>query len=203
MSCDYGFGVSAFSCSASFARSVGRLAAQPNCFAELDVDEEQVRLPKTGRAHRLGVHKDRFRTLLSLPRQYEAHSGSLEAAAVSLMLRWLLRSPCTHGRRVAALVDAKSVLGAITKGRSSAPTLKFEVRRIAALSIAGNYFMRYVYVPSAYNPADGPSRGLRQPRQRRLAIKRTIKKPTPAQRSYTDWKKSYNKLAINRMSFFR
>ena len=105
-----------------------------------------------------------FRTLLSVKARYAAHSGALEAAGVTILLRWLLRSPSRHGRRVSALVDAQAVIGAITKGRSSAPTLRLEVQRIAALTIAGDFLMRYIYVPSRCNPADAPSRGKRRPR---------------------------------------
>ena len=138
----YGFGVSAHRCSSDFARSIGRLAAQPGSYAELDVDSPgKVKRPKVGKPHRIGVHMGQFRTILSLKAQYEAHSGALEAAGITLMLRWLLRTPAHHGTRVAALVDAQAVLAACTKGRSSAPTFKYELRRIAALSLAGGWCM--------------------------------------------------------------
>jgi hypothetical protein len=102
----------------------------------------------------------RFRTILSVRKQHGARAGALEAAGVTLMLRWLLRTPTKHGTRVAALVDAQAVIGALLKGRSSAPTLRCEVRRIAALTFAGDFWPRYVYVPTSCNPADAPSRGV-------------------------------------------
>ena len=83
-------------------------------------------VPKSGLPQRLGIQMDRLRTRHSELKHYDAHSGSLEAAGISFMLRWLLYS-------LLALVDAQAVLGAITKGCSSAPTLRFEVRRIALL----------------------------------------------------------------------
>ena len=73
----------------------------------------------------------------------------------SSSLRWTLRSVARHARRTLHLVDAQAVKGAIAKGRSSSPTLKFELRRIASLAIAGDLWIRVVYVPSEDNPADG------------------------------------------------
>jgi len=160
-SSEFGFGLSAMRCSPHMARSIGRLAAQPGTYVVLDNDDgSEVPLPKAGKPHRLGIPMSKFRTKLSLRKQYQAHSGALEAAGVSIMLRWLLRSPCKHSRRIAALVDAQAVIGAVTKGRSSAPTLRAEVRRIASLTLAGDFLVRYVYVPTSCNPADKPSRGI-------------------------------------------
>ena len=61
--------------------------------------------------------------------------------------------------RVVLSVDAKAVLGAAAKGRTSAPTFSLQIRRMAAITIAGNFFIKYVYIPSEDNPADAPSRG--------------------------------------------
>ena len=194
---DFGFGLSSYPCPSSFARSVGRLAVQPGAYVEVDLDDnDQVKRPKLGTPVKIGVHIGRFRTKLSLKAKYKAHSGALEAAGISVMLRWLLRSPSKHGTRVTALIDAQAVLGAVTKGRSSAPTLRHEVKRIGALSLAGGWCLRYVYVPSAFNPADAPSRGkhlsgspLRGPR------KKTHPNVLSAdEKLYRDWKRSYRKL---------
>ena len=141
----------------------------------------------------------KFRTILSLKAKYKAHSGALEAAGVSIMLRWLLRSPEKHNARVCALVDAQAVIGALAKGRSSAPTLRHELQRIAALSLAGGWCMRYVYVPSAFNPADAPSRnrvidarGAGGPLQ---GVRKKLKPSpsTPTERAHRDWLKSLRK----------
>ena len=50
--------------------------------------------------------------------------------------------------------------GAVAKGRSSSPTLKHEIKQIAALAIAGDLWVRAVYIPSEDNPSDVPSRGI-------------------------------------------
>ena len=147
---------------------MGRLAAQPGVFAQLGIDSnDPVKLPKAGVAHHLGIRVSQFRNILSIKAKHISHPGALEAAAISLALRWLLRSPRKHATRVPLLCDAQAVLHAAVKGRSSAPTFRYELRRIAALSLAGDILVRYIYVPSACNPADAPSRGL----QRRAASK--------------------------------
>ena len=77
-----------------------------------------------------------------------------------MALRWFLRSSTRHGKRMVLLVDAPAVKGAVAKGRSSAPSLRLEVMRIAALQMAGGILLKLVYVPSEDNPADAPSRGV-------------------------------------------
>ena len=126
-----------------------------------DSEDEEER-PRLGTPHKLGLRKSDFTTVVSARAQYRAHSGALEATAVVLLLKWLLRSPSKHAHRVVALVDAQAVLGAAAKGRTSALTLKREIRKVAAFTLAGDFLMRYVYVPSEDNPADAPSRGIRR-----------------------------------------
>ena len=187
----YGFGVSSLTCDPRVARKVCHLAQVPGAFAFLDVSDGSYKPPRSGNAHRLGIHMQRFQTRLSVKAKFPSHSGPMEAAAVSLMLRWLIRRPCSHGHRIAALVDAQAVLGALTKGRSSAPTFRFETRRIAALSLAGNFLVRYLYVPSSCNPADSASRGLtkagRPPGP--IPVKKRTVKLAPEDRAYLSWEK--------------
>ena len=70
------------------------------------------------------------------------------------------------------MIDAQAVLGAVAKGRSSAPTVRRGVMRVAALLLAGDVHAYYGYVPSEENPADTPSRGVWRQwrRQRRGAL---------------------------------
>ena len=137
------------------------MATQSGVFAQLGTSsDEQILLPKTGKTHHLGVKMSHFRDVLSIRAKYSGHPGALEAAAISLALRWLLRTPVKHSRRVSLLCDAQAVLHAATKGRSSAPSFRYEMRRIAALTLCGDLLIKYVYVPSACNPADAPSRGV-------------------------------------------
>jgi len=75
-------------------------------------------------------------------------------------LRWLLRRSSRHGKRTTLLVDALAVRGAIAKGRSSAPTFRVPMRRIAAQVLAGDLAIKLVYVPTEQMPADKGSRGI-------------------------------------------
>ena len=108
----------------------------------------------------IGLSKWDFKAVISSRRRFDAHSGGLEAHGVALGLRWLLRSTTRHARRTTILIDAQSVLGAVRKGRSSAPSLKRELRYIGALILGGDLLVRCLYVPSEDNPADAPSRGI-------------------------------------------
>jgi hypothetical protein len=162
---EYGFGVCVSGCSVDEARRLGRLATKHGDYVRLDRDgdaEDEEERPRVGTPHKLGLTKSSFTTIVSAKALHRAHSGALEATAVVLLLRWLLRSKDKHAHRVVALVDAQAVLGAAAKGRTSAATLKREIRKIAALTLAGDFLMRYVYVPSEDNPADAPSRGVRR-----------------------------------------
>ena len=128
---------------------------------EGDSEDESER-PRIGKPHQLGLQKSAFRTILSTRHKHKAHAGSLEATALLLLLRWLLRDARKHGHRTVALVDAKAILCAASKGRTSACSIRSDIRKIAALTIAGDLHMHYVYVPSEDNPADAPSRGVRR-----------------------------------------
>ena len=79
-----------------------------------------------------------------------------------------------------ALVDAKAILCAAAKGRTSALSIKRDIRRISALTLAGNLHMHYVYVPSEDNPADAPSRGvIRKVTKRKRGMLRRCREPGP------------------------
>ena len=163
-SMDFGFGVSVADVSADLVRELGRVAAAPGHVVRLarglgHPDDEEER-PRKGAVHDIGLSKWDFRTVISSRRQFDGHSGALEAHGVALGLRWLLRGIARHGRRTTILIDAQAVLGAVRKGRSSAPSLKRELRFIGSLVLSGDLLLRCLYVPSEDNPADAPSRGV-------------------------------------------
>ena len=162
-STSFGFGACAAPCPPDVARRIGRLSEKRGDYIRLaragDTDDEPER-DRIGAPHRLHLPKGAFSTILSQRCHYAASPGELEAAGLVLLLRWLCRSARKHGHRVVILVDAKAVLGAAAKGRSSAPSFKRHARRLAALTLAGGFLARYVYVPSEDNPADAPSRGV-------------------------------------------
>ena len=163
-SVEYGFGVSIADVSESVSKRLAKVAAHNNHFVRLSrgvghPDDEEER-PRTGVGHNLGLSKWDFRSVISSKRRFDGHSGALEAHGVLLGLRWLLRSVTRHSRRTTILIDAQAVLGAVRKGRSSAPSLKREIAHIGALVLSGDLLLRCLYVPSEDNPADAPSRGI-------------------------------------------
>ena len=160
----YGFGVAVAHASEEVVRNIGRFGARPRTFVRLDrsvpyIDDEAAR-PRSGRKLAIPLSKSSFKTVISSRARHVAHSSTLEAHAVALALRWTLRSTSRHSRRTVLLIDATAVCGAVAKGRSSSPCLGPEIRRIAALGIAGDLLLRIVYVPSEDNPGDAPSRGV-------------------------------------------
>ena len=164
-SVDFGFGACVADCSPDRSRELGRLAERRGDYVRLDrllagedSDDEPER-PRIGKPHRLGLPKRAFRTVLTCRKGYDGHAGALETSALVLFVKWLLRSTKRHAKRTVVLVDAKALVGAATKGRTSAVTTQREIRQLAALTLAGDLHMRYVYVPSEDNPADAPSRG--------------------------------------------
>ena len=99
--------------------------------------------------------------MLSVRAKKVQHSGAMEAQAVLLALRRLLRNGTLHGHRGFFLVDARVVRAALTKGRSSAPTLRRVIGQIGALLLACDMKLFFGHIPSECTPADKPSRGVR------------------------------------------
>ena len=172
----YGYGVSMAPVEPGITRSIGRVAELPNQFVRLKRDNgpsDEPEKPRQGVAFTVPLAKSAFRSVIMTRARFKAHSSTLETGGVALGLRWLLRSPARHSQRSVFLVDAQAVIGAITKGRSSAARIRKDVSNVAALCLAGDIFLRSVYVPSEDNPADEPSRGhWRAQRLRKSAVRR-------------------------------
>ena len=172
-----------------------RCTPEPGAPTERPRSSADVRLP-FGLMH--------FRPVLSQRARFKAHAGGLEASAVAQGLRVLSRSVGLYGRRGAFLVDAKAVMGALRKGRSSAPTLRHPICRCAALCIACDWTFRFHYVPSESTAADWPSRGLfyhrERARQRRRMEQRhngKVRKYSKLERHLRAMERSARKLRIN------
>lgn len=84
--------------------------------------------------------------------------NSLEARAVSTALRFASSCPSGFNARVALLCDSTAVVGALAKGRTSSVRLLRRVRSVNAVVLACHIRVHVVWVPTAVNPADGPSR---------------------------------------------
>jgi len=104
------------------------------------------------------VQSTRWAHVLAAPWKFAEHINALELRAVALALHWLLSYPSTLGRRVFLLVDSTVALFSLLKGRSSAPSTMFVLRKIGALLLASSVSFLAGWVPSAVNPADAPSR---------------------------------------------
>jgi hypothetical protein len=86
------------------------------------------------------------------------HIVALEARAASCAVRYAISRPSSLGSRVVLLVDNQSVAGALCKGRSSSHLLLRRLRAVTAASLAADLHLVTLWVPSALNPADEPSR---------------------------------------------
>ena len=76
---------------------------------------------------------------------------------VSLVVR-RCRAAANAGQRLVALLDNQAASGAAAKGRSSSRRMNRLLRRLAAFLMAADLYIAPLYIPSAVNPADPPSR---------------------------------------------
>ena len=174
----FGFGYCLADCTAELSRSVAAHAASGEHHIRLaQSDGDEPEKPRAGRCLRLPLRHRDFKVILKCRARRAGHSGGLEAAAVVLALRRLGRRACWHQHRGSFLVDAQAVLYALQKGRSSAGTLRWPVRKAGALSLACGWRWRYCYLPSESNPADAPSRG-EAPRVRARAGGNDVPRPS-------------------------
>jgi len=178
----FGYGVSVRSIGADLAEDLASKSEHRGDYLVFDDP-----LPKTegqrrtGSPVRLPFSMESFTDVLSIKATTTSHSGGMEAHAVLLMIQWLLRSTTRFSSRAVVGIDATAVLAAMLKGRSSAPTLRRPVRAVAAHCLAGDLLLLPLWVPSRFNPADKPSRGVR----RRPAVRRAGKpyKPSVSERA--------------------
>lgn len=104
------------------------------------------------------LQRHHWATVISRPWRFEDHINVLEVQASLLSLRWVLSHPRSMGSRVLLFGDSQVALGCLAKGRSSSYRLLRLLRRAAALVLASGLRPVYRWLPSAANPADGPSR---------------------------------------------
>ena len=154
-----------------FARSFGRWAELRGDYIRLFPREgDPVEKSRIGNPRRIDLAQGDFTHVISSRARWNAHSSALEAHGVALVVRWATRNAVTHHRRIPLLVDAKAVVGAATKGRSSSGILRGPLRALAAMTLAADMLLRIIYIPSESNPSDAPSRGIRRRRNDTDAI---------------------------------
>lgn len=159
---EFGFGVSVCQYTGPEATEVCRLAERRGDFVRLTVDPlDHTEVSRLGKPHRLRHTQRDFKTVICARAKWQAHSGVLEAHAYLLALKWASRCVSHHHCKVPFLIDAKVVIGAASKGRSSARALRTVLRAAAAVTLAADILPRLIYIPSESNPADKPSRGKR------------------------------------------
>jgi hypothetical protein len=113
----FGFGVAALRVGCTKVREVGRLAHREQEFLQLEDPDAAGAKTRVGVPRKLPYRKSDFRCILSTVRDYDGHAGALEASAIVLVLRWLLRCSTNHSKRIALLVDAQAVLCAAAIAR--------------------------------------------------------------------------------------
>ena len=77
-------------------------------------------------------------------------------AAVVSLIKW---GPLLDGRRIIFFVDNVGARGSLASGRSSQPDVHGIVRAAWQVAVKYRLAVFFVWVPSALNVADGPSRG--------------------------------------------
>ena len=107
-----------------------------------------------------------WKTALSF-RQDGFHINVLEMRANLAALKWRVRTRGHIGKIYIHLLDSMVCHSALSKGRSSSRQLNTIIRRFNMLQVASNTVQISAHVRSALNPADRPSRWIKNPRTRR------------------------------------
>ena len=83
---------------------------------------------------------------------------ALEGRAIVWLAQHLARSQKNFGKRRLILTDSMTMCLAISKGRSSTPSINRICRQLAALQFMTGYELRVRWIASELNPGDPPSR---------------------------------------------
>ena len=97
-------------------------------------------------------------TIISTPFRYRHHINKLELQAVLSAIRGVLSSPTGLHTRIICLIDNTVTALIIKKGRARSRSLQSLMRKLSLYLIAADLRINPIWVPSAINPADRPSR---------------------------------------------
>ena len=87
------------------------------------------------------------------------HINIGEIATGCMAVRWMASQPGhSLDKRVVFIGDNQASLGALSKGRSSVPAMNRACRQVCALVLSAGFVASWVWVRSASNPSDFPSR---------------------------------------------
>ena len=162
-STSFGFGVSVAELDVNHVRQLAHLGTEAGDHVVLGDGRTEPDRDRLGEPHDLGLSQSDFATVLSV-RAPKEHINIMEGKAFLAALRWVLRRPDRHRRRLVVLIDSRVWMGAAAKGRSSSVPLLRLLRRVSALVLVSGVVVHYIYIPSKHNPADAPSRGARSHR---------------------------------------
>ena len=99
-----------------------------------------------------------WKVLMSYKWKTQGHINLLEATAILDLLRKQARTKGALFQRTLLLVDNSTVVGIMTKGRTTSRTLRTPLRRACAVLVSTGQRLILAWVKSEWNPADGPSR---------------------------------------------
>jgi hypothetical protein len=99
-----------------------------------------------------------WQTIVSSAWRYQQHINILEMHAVLTGILHHLSRPDSQGTRLFSLVDSLVVFFCLWKGRCSSRRLLPVLRKVNACLLASGASLQPCWVPSAWNPADAPSR---------------------------------------------
>ena len=91
--------------------------------------------------------------------KYDGHINALELQTVQGIARHLARARTSWDQRFLVLCDSMVTIGCCHKMRSRSFKLLRGVRQLGAVELACGVNLLLRWIPSAWNPADGPSRG--------------------------------------------
>ena len=104
------------------------------------------------------VSRNAWSTIISAPFRYHHHINKLELQAVVSAIRWVLSSPTGLHTRIICFIDNPVTALIIKKGRARSRSLQSLMRKLSLYLIAADLQINPIWVPSAINPADRPSR---------------------------------------------
>ena len=130
---------------------VATYAARPHPFKDTTVPDRTVHTIPPG---------VQWTTLIAHQWRYSEHVNILEARSLLAGTRWLASQPALAGLKVLLWGDSSVVTSAAKKGRSSAPSINYQLRQMAAISFKHGLIPHVNWIPTDVNPADPPSRGI-------------------------------------------
>ena len=104
---------------------------------------------------------DGWKTIISGRFRHEQNIMRLEGRALEMAIRRRFRGTQAMGKGLLFLFDNLSLCLALCKGRSSSPHLIQTCRLVCAHSLATGVLIRTRWIASESNPADEPSRQVR------------------------------------------